>query len=96
MNNYYKEKKIDFIHPGISLPGIFKMICFKSIIDPTVEFHLFSFKQKDIYQLFKQNVVGGPSIIFNRLHEAGVTYIRNNPNKPCKSILGYDANALYL
>ena len=96
MNNYYKEEKIDFIHQAISLPGIVKMVCFKSIIDPTVEFHLFNFKQKDIYQLFKQDVVGGPSIFFNRLHEAGVTYIGTNPNKLCKSIVGHGANALYL
>ena len=96
MNDYYKDKKIDFIHQAISLPGIAKMVCFKSIIDPTAEFHLFNFKQKDIYQLCKQKIVGGPSIIFNRLHEAGVTNICHNPNKPCKSIVGYDANALYL
>ena len=29
------------------------------------EFHLFNEKNKDIYQLFKQNIVDGPSIIFN-------------------------------
>ena len=46
--------------------------------------------------MFKENIVRGPSIIFNRYHEAGTTFIRNNPNKPCQKIIGYDANALYL
>ena len=46
--------------------------------------------------MFKENIVGGPSIIFNRYHESGKTFIRNNPNRPCKKIIGYDANALYL
>ena len=46
--------------------------------------------------MFKENIVGGPSIIFNLYHEAGKTFIRNNPNKPCQKIIGYDANALYL
>ena len=48
--------------------------------------------------MFKENIVGGPSIIFNRYHEAGKTL--NNPNKPCQKIIGYDigydGNALYL
>ena len=46
--------------------------------------------------MFKENIVGGPSIIFNRYHEAGKTFIQNNPNKPCQKTIGYDANALYL
>ena len=44
----------------------------------------------------KENIVVGPSIIFNRYHESGETFIGNNPNKPCQKIIGYDANALYL
>ena len=96
MNNFYKERKIDFIHQAISLPGIAMRVCFDSVTDPNAEFHLFNNKNKDIYKLFKDNTVGGPSIIFNRHHEAGKTFIRNNLNKPCEQIVGYDANALYL
>ena len=44
----------------------------------------------------KENIVGGPGIIFNRYQESGKTFIRNKPNKPCQKIIGYDANALYL
>jgi hypothetical protein len=46
----------------------------------------------------KEAVTGGPSIVFTRYHEAGVTRIRSHQNvksKLCKRILGYDANALY-
>ena len=96
MNKFYKKIRIDFIHQGISIPGAAMRECFNSITDPAAEFHLFYPKNKDIYQLFKENIVGGPSIIFNRYHEPGKTFIRNNPNKPCKKIIGYDANALYL
>ena len=71
-------------------------VCFDSVADLKAEFHLFNNKNKDIYKLFKDNIVGGPSIIFNRHHEAGKTFIRNNPNKPCEQTVGYDANALYL
>ena len=96
MNEFYKQKHIDCMHQAISLPGVAMRVCFNSITDPTAEFHLFNEKNKDIYQLFKQNIVGGPSIIFNRYDEAGKTFIRNNPNKSCQQIIGYDANALYL
>ena len=51
--------------------------------------------------------VGNPSsnrtwtkIIFHRYHEKGVTTLRQNAYgeaaRPCRSIVGYDANALYL
>ena len=96
MNDYYKDKNVDFIHQAITLPGIAKRICLNSITDPNVKIHLFNQKQQDIYQLFKENIVGGPSIIYHRNQQAQKSFIRNNPNKPCKSIVGYDANALYL
>ena len=54
---------------------------------------------KEAYELLKGAVVGGPSIEFTRYHEAGVTKICSHQiEKPriCKTILGYDANALYL
>ena len=48
----------------------------------------------------KDNIVGGPSIIFNRYHETGKTKIRRSDYgddaKTCESCVGFDANALYL
>ena len=96
MNEFYKNIRIDFIHQAISIPGVAMRVCFNSITDPAAEFHLFNPKNKDIYHLFKANIVGGPSIIFDQYHESDKTFIRNNPNKPCSKIIGYDANALYL
>ena len=96
MNQFYKNICIDFIHQAISIPGVTIRVCLNSITDHAVEFYLFNSKNKDIYQLFKENIVGGPSIIFHRYHETGKTFIRNNLNKPCKKIIVYDANALYL
>ena len=64
MNSFYKEKKEDFIHQAISFPSIAMHVCFNSITDPSAEFHLFNESNKDIFQLFKNLIVGGPSIIF--------------------------------
>ena len=93
MNEFYKQKHIDFMHQDISLPGVAMRGCFHSI---TAEFHLFSEKNKDVYQLFKKNIIGGPSVIFNRYHETAKTFIQNSPNKLGQKIIGYDANTLYL
>ena len=43
-------------------------VCFNCITDPAAEFHLFNPKNKHIYQFFKENFAGGPSIIFNQYH----------------------------
>jgi hypothetical protein len=57
-------------------------------------FSLFQERDKDLYYKFKENIVGGPSIIFHRYHEKDKTHIRGG--KLCKRIWGADANALYL
>ena len=82
MKEFYQNIRIDFIHQAISISGVAIRVCFNS-----AEFHLFNPKNKDIYRLFKENIVGGPSIIFNLYHEADKTFIRNNPSKPCRKII---------
>jgi hypothetical protein len=56
-------------------------------------------KNKDLYDSFRKAVCGGPSLVFSRYHHAGQTKIRptysDNPNL-CQTVLGYDANSLYL
>ena len=41
-------------------------------------------------------MVGGPSIIFHRYHEKGVTTLREPNGKTAAKLVGFDANALYL
>lgn len=50
--------------------------------------------QKEIYYKMKENIVGGPSIIFNRYAKRNET--RTRGGKLVKKIIGYDANALCL
>ena len=42
MNEFYKQKHIDFMHQAISLPGVAMRVCFDSITDPAAEFHFFN------------------------------------------------------
>lgn len=91
---FYFEKGIDVFKTAISVPGIARQLLFKTARAQNVNFALFDQNNKDLYQTIKQNIVGGPSIIFTRHHCAGKTLIRGQ--KKCISILGFDANALYL
>jgi hypothetical protein len=103
MKDFYKLKRLDIFKDGVSLPGLVLKYLIKSTDS---EFYLFDEKDKikpndtamkrnNLFYLLKDSIVGGPSIIFNRYHEANKTKIRNG-DKLCKKIIGYDANALYL
>ena len=84
---------------GISVPGL-TLKYLISYLSPQTYFSLFDESNSDLYHLIKDNNTGGPSIIFHRYHEAGKTKIREAEEgeaaKPCETIVGYDAYALYL
>ncbi|XP_072016392.1 uncharacterized protein [Amphiura filiformis] len=88
----YRERGIDFFKDGISVPGLTMKYLFK--ISPEANFALFGKLDSDLCHKFRDNIVGGPSIVFTRYHERGVTKLRGE--KECEKIMGYDANALYL
>ena len=92
MKLFYQERKLDIFKDGVSLPGLVLKYLMKSTDS---KFSLFEQDDKDLYDLMKSGIVGGPSIIFKRYVEAGKTLIRNG-SKLCKKAIGYDANALYL
>ena len=106
MKTFYENKNLDIFKDGVSLPGLVLKYLIRST---SATFHLFDekdqiikideddepMKRNNLFYLLKDSIVGGPSIIFNRYHESGKTYIRNG-KKICKKIIGYDANALYL
>jgi len=93
---FYIEKHIDVFKTAISVPGIARQMLFRAAKEQAATFTLFSGDDEDLHKTVMQNIVGGPSIIFNRHHKAGETYIRGNEEKKCKRVIGKDANALYL
>ena len=107
MKNFYIEKGIDIMKDAVSIPGVSLHYLLKGAIERKAELYAPS---KEAYEMLKGAVVGGPSLVFTRYHEAGKTRIRSHqypiPSdgeiiteahaKMCQNILGYDANALYL
>ena len=59
-----------------------------------IYFTLFNQRHSHLHDLLRKGLTGGPSLIFHRHHEVGVTHIRHS--LLCRAIVGYDANALWL
>ena len=91
---FYKHQNIDMFKDGISVPGLSLLHLFNDLPNDTY-FVTFNRTNSDLHKLVKDNIVGGPAIIFHRYHEKNVTRIRGG-GETCRSIVGYDANALYL
>ena len=97
--DFYQQRGIDMFKQGISVPGLTLLYLFNDLPEKTY-LTIFNEKHKDLHDLVKDNICGGPSIIFHRYHEKAITALRRNEYgetaHPCRSIVGYDANALYL
>ncbi|VDI57816.1 Hypothetical predicted protein [Mytilus galloprovincialis] len=96
LQKIYFERDIDLFKTSISVPGLARRMLFDTGRQAGASFALFDEANSDLYFTLKNNLIGGPSIIFNRHHEVGQTFIRSDFTRPCQKILGFDANALYL
>ena len=90
---FYIQQNIDMFKDGVSIPGLTLLYIFNEHPSNTF-FTVFDQTNSDLHLLVKDNIVGGPAIIFHRYHEKDITKIRGE--ETCRSIVGYDANALYL
>ena len=90
---FYQQHNIDMFKDGISVPELTLLYLFRDLPSKTY-FTVFNKTNSDLHHLVRNNIVGGPAIIFRRYHEKDITTIRGE--ETCRSIEGYDANALYL
>ena len=91
---FYRDRDIDMFKAGISVPGLSLLHLFNDLPND-IFFTIFNQTNSDLHKLVKDNIVGGPAIIFHRYHEKGITKIRGG-EELFRKIEGYDANALYL
>ena len=91
MVNFYHEKGIDMLKLGCTLPNLAN-ICLHS--STNTKFYPFTEADKDLLQKIRDDMTGGPSIVFTRKAVVGETYIRDSANV-CKTIVGIDASQLY-
>ena len=88
MIEFYHQKEIDMVKLGCTLPNLAN-ICLHNLTDS--KFYTFTESDKDLLEMIREVIVGGPSIVFTRKAVVDETSIRKSPNL-CKSIVGIDAN----
>ena len=96
MRAFYTDKGIDILKDAVSIPGVSLHYLLRGCVERGADLYSLG---KEAYDMLKEAVVGGPSLVFARYHEVGVTKIRSHrieEPRLCKNIVGYDANALYL
>ena len=89
----YKQQNIDMFKDGVRVPGLSLLYLLNEFSSNTF-FTVFNQTNIDLHLLVRDNIVGGPFIIFHRYHEKDVTKLRGE--ETCISIVGYDGNALYM
>ena len=88
---FYHDKDIDMLKLGCTLPNLAN-ICLHKSTDS--KFYLITKRDKDILEKIREDVVGGPSIVYIRKADVDKTFIRKSRNV-CKPIVGIDASQLY-
>ena len=91
---FYQGLGLDLLKDGLGIPGLTLRYLFQTL-PGDMYFSLINHKHRDLHSLLREQIVGGPSLVFHRYHEKGVTRVRGG-SEVVSSIVGYDANALYL
>ena len=94
-SSFYQSLGLDTLKDGVGAPGLTLKYLSKTL-PSDVYFSLIDENQKDLHQLLRDEMVGGPSVIFHRYHEKGLTQIREPDRKLVSSLEGFDANGLHL
>ena len=88
---FYHDKGIEMLKLGCTSPNLAKICLHKST---DAKLYLFTEGDKNLLERIREDVVGGPSIVFTRKAVVDETFIRNSANI-CKSIVGIDASQIY-
>ena len=91
MIEFYHNNGIDMLKLGCTLPNLAN-ICLHKSTDS--KFYPFTESDKDLLEKIREDMVGGPSIVFTRKAVVDETFKRKSSNL-CKPIVGIDASQLY-
>ena len=91
MIEFYHNKGIDMLKLGCTPPNLTNNCLHKSTDS---KFYPFTESDKDLLEKIREDILGGPSIVFTRKAVVDETFLRKSSNL-CKSIVGIDASQLY-
>ena len=85
MKSFYTERGIDILKDAVSLPGVSQHYVLRGAIERGADLYC---PGREAYGMLKRAIVGGPSLVFTRYHEAGVTRIRAHKFASAQKDLG--------
>ena len=88
---FYQDKDMNMLKLGCTTPNLANICLHKST---DTKFYLFPEADRDILEKTRDDVVGGPSIVFTRKAVVDETFNRKSKNA-CKSIVRIDASQQY-
>ena len=91
LSKLHHSKGIDTLKPSCTLPNLANICLHKST---NYMFYPFCESDKDLCEKIREDMTGGPLIVFTRKAVVDETFIRISSNI-CKSIVGIDASQLY-
>ena len=93
MRGFYKTLGIDIFEDAVSLPGVSMNYLLCGTLNRPNAPELFA-PWPEAYEMLKSAVVGGPSLVFCRKHEAGVTSICSHKHQDAKVYALYPSTML--
>ena len=91
MIEFHYQKETDKLKSGCNLPNLANFC----LHEPTVsKFYPFTESDKDLLEMIREVMVGGPSVLFTRKAVVDETFIRKSTNL-CRSNADKDASQLY-
>jgi len=97
IRDFYATLSIDIFKDAVSLPDVSLKYLLRGTSGKRDAPELYA-PEREAYDMLNDAVVGGPSQVFTRKHEAGKIKIRSHKYEDVhlgQRVLGYDANALY-
>ena len=91
MIEFYHNKGIDTLELGCTIPNLANICLHKSTES---KIHRFTESDKDMLEKIREDMVGGPSIVFTRKAVVDETFNRKS-SILCKSFVGIDVSQLY-
>ena len=79
MARFFEQHSIDLLKETPTLSGAANKILHRS--NKGEDIFLFNYKNKDLYQSVRNNIVGGPSIVFVRYEKINETVINDEKVK---------------
>ena len=96
LQQFYRGHRINIFKDCYTVAGAARILLFRTAREQGACFALMRKDERYLQEkILEARVIGGPSIVFCRYQEAGVTHLlQGNKGPLCKAIHGLDANRL--